>query len=82
MALLSISPCARLIGDLITTGLRQYQHADENCEQAGEAGGLHGFTSQVVATDSEKGDRLDYKAWDCSFAKRIKCTLIVAALCE
>jgi hypothetical protein len=56
MPSLSNGKPVRLIDDRGAIGLRQCQHADENCEQADEADGLHGSTShgkwQVI---SKKG---------------------------
>ena len=53
----------RLIDDRGAIGLRHYQHADENCEQADEAGEPHGFTSQETGRlILERGNLLGYVA--------------------
>jgi hypothetical protein len=67
MPLLSNGHLIRLIDDRYTTGLRPYQHADENCERADEADGPHGFTPKKVATGSRKGDLLGCKRGKYSF---------------
>jgi hypothetical protein len=46
MPLSSDRQTVRLISEWGAAGLRQYQHADEDCEQADEADEPHGFTSQ------------------------------------
>jgi hypothetical protein len=80
MPLLSDGPPDWLIDGRDTTGLRQYQHADENCEQAGEADGPQWLYLPRVATDFEKRGQARLVVGECQSAKRCNCTPAVSLM--
>jgi hypothetical protein len=74
MALLSNGHSLRLIGELIATGLRQYNMLMRIANKQTKRTNFIGFTPKRWRLDFEKGDRLGCKVGAYSIAERPNCT--------